>query len=67
MSKPRPANYWEYIRVDDLLALQGGLERDESRLKNDEVLFIVVHQVYELWFKLVLRELRASRELNHSS
>ncbi|MEY2745394.1 MAG: hypothetical protein RL112_436, partial [Planctomycetota bacterium] len=32
MSKPRPANYWEYIRVDDLLALQGGLERDEARL-----------------------------------
>ena len=63
MSKPRPANYWEYIRVDDLLALQGGLERDEARLKNDEVLFIVVHQVYELWFKLVLRELRQAREL----
>jgi tryptophan 2,3-dioxygenase len=56
-------NYWDYIRVEDLLALQGGLERDESTLANEEVLFITVHQVFELWFKLVLRELRTAREL----
>jgi tryptophan 2,3-dioxygenase len=56
-------NYWEYIRVEELLALQGGFEGDEGKLGNDEVLFIVVHQVYELWFKLVLRELEAAREI----
>ena len=56
-------NYWEYIRVEELLRLQGGTEGDESKLSNDEVLFIVVHQVYELWFKLVLRELEAARDL----
>lgn len=49
--------YWEYLRIDDLLALQGGVERDESKITSHEVLFIVVHQVYELWFKLVLHEL----------
>ena len=59
-SRPRP-NYWDYIRVDDLLALQSGLEADESTLSDDEVLFITVHQVYELWFKLVLRELTTVR------
>jgi tryptophan 2,3-dioxygenase len=59
---PRP-NYWDYIRVEDLLRLQGGLEQDEGRLSDDEVLFITVHQVYELWFKLVLRELRSIRDL----
>lgn len=53
--------YWDYIRVEDLLALQGGNERDEARLSNHEVLFITVHQVFELWFKLVLRELEALR------
>src|SRR5262245_2981265 len=58
-------NYWDYIRVDELLALQGGLERDEARLANDEVLFITVHQVFELWFKLILRELRALRDFFH--
>lgn len=59
----RPTTYWDYIRVEDLLALQGGLDGDESKLANDEVLFIVVHQVYELWFKLVLRELTKARDL----
>jgi tryptophan 2,3-dioxygenase len=61
---PRPATtYWDYIRVEELLALQGGLDRDESRIANDEVLFITVHQVFELWFKLIYREMRASRDL----
>jgi tryptophan 2,3-dioxygenase len=56
-------NYWEYIRVEELLRLQGGMRDEESSLANDEVLFIVVHQVYELWFKLVLRELETARDL----
>ncbi|MEO6709258.1 MAG: tryptophan 2,3-dioxygenase family protein [Planctomycetota bacterium] len=60
----RPAtNYWDYIQVEKLLELQGGLDRDESKLANDEVLFITVHQVFELWFKLVHRELRSARDL----
>ncbi len=56
-------NYWQYIRVEELLRLQGGAQEDESALGNDEVLFIVAHQVYELWFKLVIRELVAARDL----
>lgn len=63
MSAPRPVTYWDYIRVEELLALQGGIPNDETKLDNDEVLFITVHQVFELWFKLVLRELRAARDL----
>jgi len=63
MDKRAPATYWDYIRVEDLLALQGGLERDEEHLSNDEVLFITVHQVFELWFKLILRELTTARDL----
>jgi len=59
----RPVTYWDYLRLEDLLALQGGVERDEKALSNDELLFIAVHQVYELWFKLILRELRAARDL----
>ena len=56
-------NYGEYLRLEDLFALQGGLERDESRISNHEVLFIVVHQVYELWFKLAIRELTGARDI----
>ncbi len=56
-------NYWDYIRVEDLLKLQGGLDDDESKLDDGEVLFIAVHQVYELWFKLILRNLSSLRDL----
>ena len=56
-------NYWEYIRVEELLALQGGFDNDEGKVSNDETLFIVVHQIYELWFKLVLRELETLRAI----
>lgn len=59
----RPPSYWDYIRVEELLDLQGGREDDEGRLSNEEVLFITVHQVFELWFKLILRELRSARDL----
>jgi len=55
--------YWDYLRLDQLLELQGGLEGHEDQLMPDELHFIVVHQVYELWFKLILRELREAR--NH--
>ena len=56
---PRPPvpNYWDYLNLDALLSLQGGVEGDDAALVPDELLFIVVHQTYELWFKQVLREL----------
>ena len=64
MTVPRAGiSYWDYIKVEELLALQTGLRGDESALGNDEVLFITVHQIYELWFKLVLRELESVRAI----
>lgn len=57
-----PTTYWNYIKVEELLALQNGLAGDEGELSNDEVLFITVHQIDELWFKLVLRELAEVRD-----
>lgn len=63
MAEQKPVNYWDYIRVEELLDLQGGLEESEEGLTDDEVLFITVHQVYELWFKLIVRELRSLRAL----
>lgn len=59
----KPTTYWDYIRVEELLALQGGLEGDEDALSNDEVMFITIHQIDELWFKLALRELVSVRDL----
>ena len=59
----QPTAYWDYIRIEDLLSLQAGLAREETELDNDEVLFITIHQIEELWFKLALRELIAARDL----
>jgi tryptophan 2,3-dioxygenase len=48
--------YGEYLKVPELLRLQ----REQSEPPaHDELQFIVVHQVYELWFKLILHELDA--------
>ena len=55
-------NYWDYLKLDQLLDLQQGLEGDEARLRPDELHFIIVHQVIELWFKLIIRELRLARD-----
>jgi tryptophan 2,3-dioxygenase len=55
-------SYGEYLKLDQLLALQSGLEGDESRISADELHFIVVHQTFELWFKVILRELRLASE-----
>ena len=63
MADPRPTSYWDYIRVEELLALQSGIAADEREIGDDEVRFIVIHQIDELWFKLVLRELTAARDL----
>ena len=57
-----PTTYWNYIKVEELLSLQCGLEETDRELTNDEVLFITVHQIDELWFKLILRELVAVRD-----
>jgi tryptophan 2,3-dioxygenase len=55
---PRRACYYpEYLRLDLLLAAQ---EPESARMgapAHDEMLFIVVHQAYELWFKQILHEL----------
>jgi tryptophan 2,3-dioxygenase len=49
-------SYGSYLHVDDLIGLQKLLS-DPPR--HDELLFIVIHQVYELWFKQLLHELQA--------
>jgi tryptophan 2,3-dioxygenase len=52
----RRLNYDSYLHIPELLQLQGGLTE-----AHDELLFIVVHQVYELWFKVLIHELEAVR------
>jgi tryptophan 2,3-dioxygenase len=49
----KPLTYADYLALDRLLQLQR--PRSEPP-EHDEMLFIVIHQVYELWFKLLLHE-----------
>ncbi|MGF1598492.1 MAG: tryptophan 2,3-dioxygenase [Acidimicrobiales bacterium] len=46
--------YGDYLKVDELLSLQ---QLRSNPPEHDELLFIIIHQVYELWFKEVLHEL----------
>jgi tryptophan 2,3-dioxygenase len=50
-------SYNKYLRVPDLISLQDCLSGPEH---HDELLFITVHQAYELWFKQILHELDAA-------
>ena len=52
--------YNEYLRVPELLQLQQLLSQPPH---HDEMLFIVIHQTYELWFKLILHELEKAIQL----
>jgi tryptophan 2,3-dioxygenase len=57
MDDPPPnaaVTYGTYLKIDELLSLQ---QPRSSGPEHDEMLFIVIHQVYELWFKEVLHEL----------
>src|SRR5215216_2657053 len=51
--------YGSYLRLDDLLRQQ---QPQADPAAHDELLFITIHQVYELWFHQLLHELTAARD-----
>jgi tryptophan 2,3-dioxygenase len=55
-----PLSYNKYLRVPDLIALQDCLS---DPVHHDELLFITIHQTYEIWFKLILHEIDRSISL----
>ena len=56
-SKPKQVTYQNYLKIPDLLSLQNPLSIEAGELAHDEMLFIITHQIYELWFKQILHEL----------
>lgn len=59
-----PKTYGSYLRLDELLSLQSPASAGpDGTAEHDEMLFIVIHQVYELWFKEILHELDHLRGL----
>ncbi len=64
MECPFNQYYGTYLGVDELLALQKPVSLKDGKIQaHDEMLFIIVHQAYELWFKQILHELRACCEV----
>lgn len=52
--------YNSYLAIDELLNLQ---QLESEGAEHDEMLFIIIHQTYELWFKQILHELARLQEL----
>jgi tryptophan 2,3-dioxygenase len=60
MNRDAAVTYSSYLQIDALLSLQ---QPRSAGPEHDETLFIVIHQVYELWFKELLHEVDFVRRL----
>lgn len=58
-----PVYYSEYLQLDKILKAQNPESAKEGVRADDEMLFIIIHQTYELWFKQILHELNIIREI----
>ena len=62
--KQRPPVYYsEYLQLDKILNAQLPESEKEGIRADDEMLFVIIHQTYELWFKQVLHELDIVRNV----
>lgn len=59
----KSVTYASYLRLDELLNMQTPKSTGPAGPEHDELLFIVIHQIYELWFKEMLHELDYVQEL----
>lgn len=60
MTETQPSlTYARYLQLDSLLNLQ---QSQSSPAEHDEMLFIIIHQTYELWFKQAIHELDKAKE-----
>ncbi len=57
---PETLTYGKYLHVHELVGLQQELSQPKE---HDELLFIIIHQVYELWFKQILHELNHCQDM----
>jgi tryptophan 2,3-dioxygenase len=59
----KPVYYSEYLQLDKILKAQEEESKKAGVRADDEMLFIIIHQAYELWFKQILHELNIVREI----
>ena len=59
----KPVYYSEYLQLHKILSAQEPESEKEGIKANDEMLFIIIHQSYELWFKQIIHELDIVRAI----
>jgi tryptophan 2,3-dioxygenase len=59
----KPVYYSDYLQLDKILNAQQPESAKEGIRADDEMLFIIIHQAYELWFKQILHELSIVRDI----
>ena len=60
----KPVYYSEYLQLDKIINAQDPESfKDGQTPAHDEMLFIVIHQAYELWFKQILFEVNSTIEI----
>ena len=69
----KPEYYQDYLELDKILNSQHPNSTKHGKHAHDEMLFIVIHQVYELWFKQIIYELNSiidifsNKDINESN
>lgn len=58
-----PVYYSEYLQLEKILNAQLPESQKEGIRADDEMLFVIIHQTYELWFKQILHELNIVRSI----
>lgn len=66
-SERPPVYYSEYLQLDKILGAQLPESAKEGIKADDELLFVIIHQTYELWFKQILHEINLVRDIFKSS
>ena len=58
MTENKPSvHYINYLDLDKILSAQNPLSGNGKEAAHDEMLFIIIHQTYELWFKQIIHEI----------
>lgn len=59
----KPVHYTDYLQLGKILSAQIPESPKYGKMAHDEMLFIIIHQTYELWFKQIVFELDSIREI----
>ena len=61
--KTSSIHYIKYLALDKILDAQNLVSKEKGKEAHEEMLFIIIHQTYELWFKQILHELESAMVL----